>query len=230
VGNESRSGTGFQPVQLVWKKAAHDRQAACPTKFCRDLCSLVSAVATDLNPLSIKQPNTARARIGVSHAIGRFRLDNTFRPPYFSFMQKHGLHRVGDGRQIPPAIAIRLKIMRFLVLLIVLVWTTGCDPNSRKVDGPYRLERFNENGKFYLEMAGVEEPGGGCIDGTVEEIGWTNGFIFARRIAIYRGDPDGWMIIDVTKKSMIGPLTGTEFRLKYPGVQTLSSEDAWKKL
>ncbi len=120
--------------------------------------------------------------------------------------------------------------MRFFALLIVLVWVTGCSPNQRKVDGSYRLERFNENGKFYLEKAGVEEAGGGCIDGTVEEIGWTNRFIFARRIATYRGDPDGWMIIDVAKQSIVGPLTGAEFRLKYPEVQTSSPDDAWKKL
>jgi hypothetical protein len=120
--------------------------------------------------------------------------------------------------------------MRFLALLVVLVWATGCSPNQRTVSGSYRLELFNENGKYYLEKAGVEESGGGCIDGTVEEIGWTNGFIFARRIAISRGDPDGWMIIDVSKQSIIGPLTGEEFRLKYPAVQTLSPEDAWKRL
>jgi hypothetical protein len=96
------------------------------------------------------------------------------------------------------------------------------------VDGPYRLEPFE--GKFYLEKAGAEETGGGCIEGTVQEIGWTNGFIFAKRYANYRGDPDGWMVIDVTKQSMIGPLPEAEFRQKYPGVQTLSPEAAWKKL
>ena len=95
--------------------------------------------------------------------------------------------------------------------------------------GLLRLELF-ESGDYYLEKAGVEETGGGCIEGTVEEIGWTNGFIFARRHATYRGDPDGWMIIDVNKQSMTGPLSETEFRAKYHGVQTLLPENAWKKL
>jgi hypothetical protein len=76
--------------------------------------------------------------------------------------------------------------MRWLALLIVLVYAAGCSPSQRKVSGPYRLERFQENGKFYLEKAGVEESGGGRIEGTVEEIGWTNGFIFARRYATSR--------------------------------------------
>ena len=120
--------------------------------------------------------------------------------------------------------------MRWFAILIILVCATGCSPSQRKVSGHYRLELFDENGKFYLEKAGIEEAGGGCIDGTVEEIGWTNGFIFARRHAISRGDPDGWMIIDVNKESITGPLSEAEFRAKYPSVQTLSPKAAWKRL
>ena len=126
--------------------------------------------------------------------------------------------------------------MRNIAYIILLFCAAGCmdqDPlhlSQRRVAGPYRLEKFDENGKFYLEKAGVDAPGGGCIEGTVEEIGWTSGFIFARRHATYRGDRDGWMIIDVTNHSMTGPLPDAEFRQKYPGVQTLSPEVVWKKL
>jgi hypothetical protein len=131
----------------------------------------------------------------------------------------------------PPCLStnVRCENMRYLPLVLLLFAAVGCDQSQRKVAGPYRLERF-ESGKFYLEKAGVPESGGGCIEGTVEQIGWTNGFIFARRYATYRGDPDGWMVIDVTKQSVIGPLPEAEFRQKYPGVQTLPPEDAWKKL
>lgn len=118
--------------------------------------------------------------------------------------------------------------MRCLALLFLFACATGCDSNQRRVNGPYRLELF-EN-KFYLEQAGIEETGGGCIEGTVEEIGWTNGFIFARRDATYRGDPDGWMIIDVNKQSMTGPISDAEFRTEYPDALTLAPEQAWKKL
>jgi hypothetical protein len=120
--------------------------------------------------------------------------------------------------------------MRCLGLLILLVCASGCNPSQRKVDGPYRLVLFDENGKFYLEKAGGEPAGGGCIGGTVEEIGWTNGFIFARRSVTYMGDTNGWMVIDVNKQSMTGPMSEADFRAKYPGVQTLSPEAAWKKL
>jgi hypothetical protein len=117
--------------------------------------------------------------------------------------------------------------MRCLPLLLVLS-VLGCDQSQRRVAGPYRLELFES--KFYLEKAGSEKPGGGCIEGTVEQIGWTNGFIFAKRYSTYRGDPDGWMIIDVAKQSMVGPLSEAEFKQKYSGVRTLSPEDAWNRL
>lgn len=117
--------------------------------------------------------------------------------------------------------------MRHLPCLLLLC-ALGCNQSQRTVAGPYRLEQFES--KFYLEKAGAAESGGGCIEGTVEQIGWTNGFIFARRHSTYRGDADGWMIIDVAKQSMVGPLSEADFRQKYPVVQTLSPEDAWKKL
>lgn len=125
---------------------------------------------------------------------------------------------------------VRCEPMRCLALFVVLLCLIGCSPGQRKISGPYRLVRFDENGKFYLEKAGAEKPGGGCIEGTVEEIGWTNELIFARRHSTYRGDPDGWMVIDVRKESVIGPLSYAEFRQKYPGVQTLAPEDVWRKL
>ena len=118
--------------------------------------------------------------------------------------------------------------MRVIALMIVLACATGCDQTQRRIAGPYRLKEFED--RFYLEKAGAAETGGGCIDGTVQQIGWTNGLIFAKRHSTYRGDPDGWMVIDVAKQSIVGPLPEAEFRQRYPAVQTLSPEDAWKKL
>ena len=117
--------------------------------------------------------------------------------------------------------------MRYLLLLLLLC-VPGCNQSQRTVAGPYHLVQF-EN-KFYLEKAGALETGGGCLEGTVEQISWTNGFIFAKRHSSYRGDPDGWMVIDIAKQSMVGPFSEADFRKKYPTVQTLSPEEAWKKL
>ena len=46
------------------------------------------------------------------------------------------------------------------------------------------------------------------------------GFIFARRYATYRGDPDGWMIIDVNKRSMTGPISETAPSIQPPPVSS----------
>lgn len=46
-----------------------------------------------------------------------------------------------------------------------------------------------------------------CIEGAAEQIRWINGFILAKRRACFRGDPDGWMVIDVGNQSISGPLT-----------------------
>jgi hypothetical protein len=127
-----------------------------------------------------------------------------------------------------PELIVRCENMRSLALLILLLSVLGCNQSQHTVAGPYRLEQFER--KFYLEKAGVTQTGGGCIEGTVEEIGWTNGFIFAKRYATCRGDPDGWMIIEVNKQSMTGPLTEPEFRRKYPSVRTEDPNGAWKKL
>ena len=129
-----------------------------------------------------------------------------------------------------------VTFLRCLGFQIVLLCASGCmdqDPfnhSQRKVSGPYRLERFDSGTCYYLQKGGTNEGGGGCIEGTVQEIGWTNGFIFAKRYATFRGDPDGWMVIEVNKQSMSGPLSEADFRQKYPGVQTLSAAEAWKKL
>lgn len=125
--------------------------------------------------------------------------------------------------------------MRFLGFIILALCTTACDQDpfnlsQRKVSGPYRLERFESGLCYYLQRAGAKEDGGGCLEGTVERIGWTNGFIFAKRHACFRSDPDGWMIIDVSKQSMGGPLSEAEFVKRYPSVQTFSAEEAWKRL
>ena len=125
--------------------------------------------------------------------------------------------------------------MRAAAYITLLLCAIGCmdqDPlnlSQRRVAGSYMLEHF-ESGEFYLRIKGSDRSGGGCIEGTVEAIGWTNGFIYANRRALSQVDPDGWMIIDVAKKSMVGPLSDAEFKQKYPGVQTFPPEGAWKKL
>ena len=115
---------------------------------------------------------------------------------------------------------------------------SGCvdqDPlglSRRTLIEPYVLEK-SEGDIYYIQKSGSLQNGGGFLEGTVEEIGWTNGFIFARRSGLMRGDPanpDGWMIIDVTKGKLSGPINDSQFRSNHPLVTTYSAKIAWDKL
>jgi hypothetical protein len=124
--------------------------------------------------------------------------------------------------------------MRTAILLVAFC-LVGCDLdpfnlNQRRVRGPFILQRF-ETQLYYIHKEGEElAVGGGYLEGTVQEIGWTDSLVFARRYSTFRGDPDGWMILDVKGQSMSGPLSDAAFRERYPGVKTYSPQDAWEKL
>ena len=126
------------------------------------------------------------------------------------------------------------KFLMHLATLIALV-ATGCmdaDPfglSSRRIAGNYQLEQF-ESGKYYLLKDGHKDSGGGYIDGTVLVIGWDADVIAAKRHANFRGDPDGWMIIDIRSDELKGPLSEEEFLKLYPNLKIYDPVIAWKKL
>lgn len=97
--------------------------------------------------------------------------------------------------------------------------------SKRAITGKYLLEQF-EGGVYYLREEGADQQGGGLLEGTVDEIRWTNGIIAARRTAIFRGDPDGWMIIDVRSDKIRGPLSDEQFRTNYPNLRTAPVKQA----
>jgi hypothetical protein len=101
--------------------------------------------------------------------------------------------------------------------------------STRKVIGPYSLKK-SEGEVFYLQKNGVDRPGGGLVEGTILAIGWTNGVIYAKRLALSRGDPDGWMVVDATSGNISGPLSDSDFKMKYPHANTFPPEEAWTKL
>lgn len=87
----------------------------------------------------------------------------------------------------------------------------GCEPSTKKLVNGYRLERFDENGLYYVIAPGAE-IGGGVFDGTVDQIGWNQKWILARVTRIYRGDTNGWYALDVNAKRVIGPLQESELK------------------
>ena len=55
-----------------------------------------------------------------------------------------------------------------------------------------------------------DTPGGGVFDGTVDQIGWNQNWILARVTRLYHGDTNGWYVLDVKTKRVIGPIQESE--------------------
>jgi hypothetical protein len=118
-----------------------------------------------------------------------------------------------------------------LVFIAVLLIFGGWE---RKIVGKYRLEQFEDLETYYLHKAGQDDSadGGSIIGGTVRRIGWSSRYIVAERHSIYRGDADGWMIIDVESGKMSGPFTEADFqsRPESKDIQIYDASVAWKRL
>ena len=110
---------------------------------------------------------------------------------------------------------------------------TGCG-RGRTVAGAFQLEQWEDRKTYYLHKSGLDDSsmGGSVIGGTVLRIGWNSRFIVAERYSFYRGDPDGWMIIDVVSGAFSGPFLEAEFRARpeAQGIQIYEVSEAWKKL
>jgi hypothetical protein len=121
-----------------------------------------------------------------------------------------------------------IPLLCFIALLV-----TGCG-NERTVAGAFRLEQWEDGTTFYLHKRGLDDSaqGGSVIGGTVLRLGWSSRFVVAERHSIYRGDPDGWMIIDVQSGAISGPFTDAEFKARpeSQGIQIHEANEAWRRL
>lgn len=118
-----------------------------------------------------------------------------------------------------------------LILLSVLF--PGCD-NRRRIVGGYQLEQWEDGHTYYLHRSGQDDSanGGSIIEGTVLRLGWSSRYVVAKRYSIFRGDPDGWMIIDVQTGAITGPFSDTEIQThsESKGIKIYDAPDAWKML
>jgi hypothetical protein len=131
-----------------------------------------------------------------------------------------------------PSIRHGVNVLSTLGWLASILWLaavlTGCFENSasRNIAGEFYLEQRNEgSGLYYLQRSGERKTGGGFIGGTVQRIGWNKNTIVVKRLSTARSDTDGWLIIDVKTKALIGPSrrksswpdpTRKKFRLSRP--------------
>lgn len=131
---------------------------------------------------------------------------------------------------------MKLAFVQKLVLpLVISLMVTGCmdaDPfglSSRRIVGKYQLELF-ESGAYYITKDGHKWSGGGFVEGTVLQIGWNADVLAVKRYSTYRGDPDGWILIDLHSDKMSGPISEAEFLKRFPLLQIQDPESLWKVL
>lgn len=96
------------------------------------------------------------------------------------------------------------------------------------------LELSEDGTTYYLHKRGHDDSkdGGSIIGAAVVRIGWSSGHILAQRHSIYRGDPDGWMVIDVQTEKITGPFSDAELQV-HPealGIATFPVNEAWRRL
>lgn len=125
--------------------------------------------------------------------------------------------------------------MQLGVLIGVVLCVAACDQDpfgatERRVAGDHRLNRWEDGTTYYLVGPGPAKSGGGAIEGTVERIGWCDSTIVVRRKAMI--GQDGWMIVDVARGRVSGPLSDGEFREVAPcrRLQTYRADSAWDLL
>ena len=119
-----------------------------------------------------------------------------------------------------------------LASVVLLLAITACG-NSKSLPGGFELLKWEDGKTFYLTgPGGKNQDGGGAIQGTVLELAWTGEVVAAKRYATFRGDPDGWMIIDTKTKQVSGPVPEEQFlalKAKHR-LQVRSAADAWEML
>lgn len=127
--------------------------------------------------------------------------------------------------------------MRIACAVLLFILLSGCDQDpfhqrERPILAGYELEQSEDSTLFYLVRKGAQDNGGGVLDGTVNRIGWNGRYILAERKANFRGDKDGWMIIDTSSNRTAGPFTDAELKAR-PETQNMavmSAPEAWKRL
>lgn len=121
-----------------------------------------------------------------------------------------------------------------LLAVVLLVSVIGCS-DTKSLPGHYKLERWEDGTTYYLLgplKLSEGHSGGGVIDGVLARIAWDDEIIAAERHAIFRGDLDGWMIIDIKSGKISGPVSNPEFdaiRIKHH-LEVKEAREAWEEL
>ena len=112
---------------------------------------------------------------------------------------------------------------------------TSCDQdpfgfNTRTIAGVYQLERAESN--YFLIDQHHPDAVGGVVEGVVLSIGWDQHRILVERHSIFRGDPDGLMVIELANGKILGPLHREDVAAdpQLQGIKLLPVAEAWQSL
>jgi hypothetical protein len=129
-----------------------------------------------------------------------------------------------------------MKTSIFVVLsTLALISCSGSafHQNYKKIAGTFYLLRWEDDKTYYIvedKHLKDDEIGGGALSGTVLQLGFDSEFIVAKRYATFRGDRDGWMVINLTSNKVEGPITDNEEEKRFPGLKLMPPSDAWDSL
>ena len=125
--------------------------------------------------------------------------------------------------------------VRLLTAAVSLACLAACDQDplglsERAIGANYVLERAESN--YFLIDANHPDTVGGVIEGVVLAIGWDQQRIVVERHSIFRGDPDGFLIIDLKTRAMRGPLTREALTAdpEVGAIKLLPAAQAWESL
>ncbi|WP_147675646.1 hypothetical protein [Xanthomonas massiliensis] len=125
--------------------------------------------------------------------------------------------------------------MRIFLILLLSVAMAGCDLNPfnagcRNIDSYYALCQVDDQSTYLIMRSGEQPEGGGVLEGSIERIGWNDRYILAWRNATFRGDPDGWMKVDIQSHKIIGPISDREALKLLVNNPPRDAASVWKDL
>lgn len=129
----------------------------------------------------------------------------------------------------------------YIRLLIGASLIAGCDQDifenrCRQLFNSFYIVKWEDGKTFYLnnscDLSNNNSNGGGMIEGTVKEIGSNSRYVFIKRMPLFSGEPEDWILIDKENHTLIGPFSSLDsnFRKKLEGVKLINANEAWNNL
>lgn len=126
----------------------------------------------------------------------------------------------------------------YIYFLIIASLITGCDQDifkkrCRQLYESYYVIKWEDGKTFYLNKScDPNINGGGIIEGTIKEIGENSRYVFIKRVPLFSGEPEDWIVLDKTNRTLLGPfgILDSNTQEKMKGVKLKTANEAWNNL